>query len=635
LLDRPWSISPDLQDPRTAVWNILTLHQTTYLADIALLYALLLSTAPLGFILLSERHTSLVLGVSWGLWAIYQIYPGGAELPWRIDDNNLFHFSAWQVLFFSAMVLGYHRDWIRRRLKAAWDGPLLAATGLGVVALVAVYVMVPEVRAGSLGLSDAWLAKNDVGAGRIAASVVVFAFAWLATARFWVQLRQGVGWLVLPLGQNALFAYSAHVVIALALGIHIAVLRFLQLPVLPIASIAEPGVINAVLQIGSLTAIWLAIRLRLVWPTPASRGAWVGGSAPVAIALAILLWTNPAPGPHAPGVAPSAPAANSLGTPIPPQQLADIAKEIAADNQAKAVAVDSTGPRPAAVLKVPTTPQPLPVPRAPAPGLADLPGQLWTDSTGPTAAHLQGSVRSIVFHSQALDRDMTYLAYIPAGYGRDGPHYPVLYLLHGSGQRVDEWLSYGAVETADRMIAAGALRPMLIVMPQGDIGYWVNHVGDGPRWGDYVTSDLIKQIDATFRTQPDAKHRAIGGLSMGGYGALVLAFTHPSLFESVGASSPTLHTEGSLPELGTGPDYAARDPVGLATSAPVDGLNIWLDIGATDPWLPRVAKVDAALNARNIQHTWMVGDGGHDSDYWQHNLAAYLNFYNAAFNQSR
>ncbi|MBV9547566.1 MAG: hypothetical protein JOY61_24595, partial [Chloroflexi bacterium] len=111
-----------------------------------------------------------------------------------------------------------------------------------------------------------------------------------------------------------------------------------------------------------------------------------------------------------------------------------------------------------------------------------------------------------------------------------------------------------------------------------------------------------------------------------------LAFSKPDRFHIVAGNSPTLHPEGSLSFLGTGEEYAQRDPVSLAADGGgVNGLQIWLDIGASDPWMPRLVELDQALNTRGVQHTWMLGDGGHDGGYWQHNVPAYLRFYSAGF----
>jgi enterochelin esterase-like enzyme len=653
MLHLPWSMSADLANPREVLWRIFTLHQTTYLADVALLYALLLAVAPCAFVLLSEGRPWLVLALSWGLWAAYHLYPSGAELPWPIDDNNLFHFSAWQVLFFSAMVLGFHRRRLRARVRPEWDGPLLVLAGLGVAVLIALRVTDIGGQFDPGGGAAPWLAKDQLGFGRIVASAVVFTFAWLLTSRLWVPLRHGLGWLLLPLGRNALFAYSAQVVIALALAAQAQVVPHPSLPQAVLANLPDlTDLANAVVQMVIVAVIWLAIRRKLFQPAPALQRAWLAGSAPLIFAVTVLLWAGPTGERSAPStVANTVSVANSLGTPIPAEQAAAIRQELATAQDQVAprpgVAAADRSPRSAPAgqaqeaslpaIPVVSTPEPTP---APAPRLPDLelpsiPGSLWTGSTGPSHALLQGMIRQVTFHSRALDRDMPYLVYLPPGYTStsDRQRYPVLYLLHGASQRIDEWLSYGVAEVADRMITAQELRPLLIVMPLGDGGYWIDHADGGPKWGDYVATDLVQQVDATLRTVPEAKGRAIGGLSMGGYGALELAFTNPQIFGRVGAHSPSLHPEGTLSILGSGQDFAARDPVSLAATADgLDNLGIWLDIGASDPWLARVVKLDEALNARGINHAWTLGEGGHDGSYWQPRVPSYLRFYSAGFN---
>jgi len=128
----------------------------------------------------------------------------------------------------------------------------------------------------------------------------------------------------------------------------------------------------------------------------------------------------------------------------------------------------------------------------------------------------------------------------------------------------------GSSKNADRSIESKDIKPLIIVMPQGDLSYWVNWVDGGPRWGDYVARALRRPVDSTFRTLPDASHRAIGGLSMGGGGALQLAFNHPNVFHVVGAHSRSLHLDdGTFAGIyGTGTEFAQREPIGLAVTAP-------------------------------------------------------------------
>jgi S-formylglutathione hydrolase FrmB len=273
------------------------------------------------------------------------------------------------------------------------------------------------------------------------------------------------------------------------------------------------------------------------------------------------------------------------------------------------------------------TPQvPLPVP---------LGAERVASSAAQYVGAIDGTFRELAFYSPSLDREMSYSIYLPPGYSTEGRRYPVLYMLHGGGGSKDEWPAYGLVDDADRSIKSKDIKPLIIVMPQGDLSYWVNWVDGGPRWGDYVARDLRRQVDSTFRTLPDAAHRAIGGLSMGGAGALQLAFNHPDVFRVVGAHSPSLHLDdGTFAGIyGTGSEFAQREPIGLAATAPgIESLKIWIDAGEVDPWLERDELLHENLLERGISHTWNVLAGGHDGEYWTVNAPAYLRFYDGVLN---
>jgi enterochelin esterase-like enzyme len=173
---------------------------------------------------------------------------------------------------------------------------------------------------------------------------------------------------------------------------------------------------------------------------------------------------------------------------------------------------------------------------------------------------------------------------------------------------------------------------LIVVVPQGDFGCWLNHAWNGPLWGDYVTRDLVAHIDTTYRTFRDPRHRAIGGLSTGGTGALVQAFSHPEVFAVVGAHSPTLREEtGFVCVTGDGEEFAARDPVSLARSAPnLDRLWIWIDIGSDDAWYPRAGPLHRALQERGIAHEWRVWPGEHELAYTSAHIPTYLRYYSDA-----
>lgn len=247
---------------------------------------------------------------------------------------------------------------------------------------------------------------------------------------------------------------------------------------------------------------------------------------------------------------------------------------------------------------------------------------------------LWGRFREERFYSDALDREMPYFVYSPPVAEGTTRGLPVLYMLHGASGDNSEWATIKLIDWADRLVASQEIPPLVLVLPQGDFGYWVNHTDDGPRWGDYLAEDVVGQIDLSYPTLPIAPARAVGGLSQGGHAALQLSFNYPDVFGVAGAHSPSLRAEeDTLPWLGTGDEFARRDPIALAQSLPFAAVSrprLWIDVGSEDPWRPRADLLHAALAERGVPHDWQVWPGGHDGDYWQPNVPAYLRYYGQA-----
>ncbi len=146
------------------------------------------------------------------------------------------------------------------------------------------------------------------------------------------------------------------------------------------------------------------------------------------------------------------------------------------------------------------------------------------------------------FESAALGREMAYSIYLPPGAG-DGQRFPVVYLLHGTGDSERSYPKAGAVEaTMDALIARGEIAPMIVVMPDGKRSWYVNSSEVGGA-GDYETAiarDLVAHVDAAYPTRAGRKTRFITGHSMGGFGAIRLAFKFPERFGAVAAMSAAL-----------------------------------------------------------------------------------------------
>jgi enterochelin esterase-like enzyme len=260
----------------------------------------------------------------------------------------------------------------------------------------------------------------------------------------------------------------------------------------------------------------------------------------------------------------------------------------------------------------------------------------------PTAASAAGldAGRSIVgtiemrtFHSAALERTMPYRIYLPPGYANTARRYPALYLLHGMGGTDRQWQDMGLAAAADRLISSGKIAPLIIVMPEGENAYWVDHATDGQQWGRYTAHDVVNDVDANFRSIARRQARAIGGISMGAHGALQLALNYPDEFGAVGAHSLVLRRYGSAPAyFGSATDFAARDPVQLVRAKGTAGCSfaLWIDIGTADPWTSEAKQFDGELNGLGIAHQWHLWNGDHSGAYWSAHLEDYLRFYDVS-----
>ncbi|WP_457940336.1 alpha/beta hydrolase [Mesorhizobium sp. 10J20-29] len=133
--------------------------------------------------------------------------------------------------------------------------------------------------------------------------------------------------------------------------------------------------------------------------------------------------------------------------------------------------------------------------------------------------------------------------YLPPSYDSDPERrYPSIYLLHGIFDDYGVWLKFEEVPARlDRLITAGAIPEMLVIMPNGGNKYGGGYYRNSPisgHWADYIADDLVGHVDAEFRTIAREGSRAVVGHSMGGYGALHLAISRPGVFSVIWSMSP-------------------------------------------------------------------------------------------------
>lgn len=259
----PWAKGVDIRDPLTFALNVVTLRETFYLTDIPLMYTFLMLAAPLGLGLLYKGRTTWLLAGSTALWAAFQLFPGQVQVPWPVIGNTTFNVAAWQLLFFVAMAIGYHRDALAKKLCHLPRWPFFLLSGVLMVWLVQFYNtngaflarMIPGIDTGSF--MTALFLKSAVAPGRLMASLIVFQFAYLAANLFWKPISAVLGWLLLPLGQNALYGYTMHVV---GIGAFNIALNLLIGPTTDIAAINTTS-----LQLMFVLVIWIMIERRFLF----------------------------------------------------------------------------------------------------------------------------------------------------------------------------------------------------------------------------------------------------------------------------------------------------------------------------------------------------------------------------------
>lgn len=276
---------------------------------------------------------------------------------------------------------------------------------------------------------------------------------------------------------------------------------------------------------------------------------------------------------------------------------------------------------------------------------------------------------------------------LPAGY-YDNPtrHYPVLYLLHGSSPDADPATYFRAADYP----TVGGSTGMILVMPDGGPRGWYsnwlnqNSPAGAQRWENFHINQVIPFIDANLRTTPDKQHRAIAGISMGGFGAVRYAQRHPDVFSQVASFSGDLDLSrnsadlrlavvASLttysPPVGSDDLYGTPYPFSVnhpysdvlwndaspgAHAGALQGIGVSVYVGngggaappvpgVNDPdglalewWLPGAANhFKAALDAAGVPSyfvnygdgtgtPWADCRGGHNARCWNQDLADHL-----------
>lgn len=193
---------------------------------------------------------------------------------------------------------------------------------------------------------------------------------------------------------------------------------------------------------------------------------------------------------------------------------------------------------------------------------------------------LAGIVVAREFKSAALDRSWNYAVYLPTGYDVANLRYPALYLLHGNGGNVYQWVNQGRIQqTADALIARGDIPPTVIVMPDAGTSWFVDRK---EKMETAVITELIPDVERSFRVLRSREGRLDGGLSMGAYGAMRFALKYPEMFAAAALLSPAIYN----PEP---PENSSARSVGVFGASIYDA-SIWKSLNYPALWEGYLAK---------------------------------------------
>lgn len=229
-----------------------------------------------------------------------------------------------------------------------------------------------------------------------------------------------------------------------------------------------------------------------------------------------------------------------------------------------------------------------------------------------------GDIRTHWYQSKSLNRLRRVNVYTPPGYDqRAADRFPVLYLFHGANADETAWHRLGRANLIlDNLLAAGRIRPFLVVMP---FGYGVDPTASTPPgrnaelFGKDLLEDVIPLIETTYRALKDRDQRAIVGLSMGGGQALQIGLNHLERFSHVGGFSSGL---------GRAEDFPAIYAKAIATPAETNKALrlLWLGCGTSDGAFAASKGLSAFLTTHKITHTFRATEGAHTWMVWRRYL---------------
>jgi S-formylglutathione hydrolase FrmB len=253
--------------------------------------------------------------------------------------------------------------------------------------------------------------------------------------------------------------------------------------------------------------------------------------------------------------------------------------------------------------------------------------------------HAQGRAECSVIKSSILGRPVRYCAFLPDSFDQDKTRqYPVLYYLHGLGDNEQSVLNFGGWDVIAELRRQGKIGDFIVLAPSGGHTFYLNSENSKVRYEDFFIKEFIPQMEKKYRADGTRATRGITGVSMGGYGALRLAFKYPDEFAAVSAQMPALiadlpkdFTAGGPGSPGSLMGDAFGSPFSRAyfernnvfyfarndSAASLKRMKIYFNVGSNDDYgfEQGAQQLDQLLNSRGIPHEFHIYPGGHDPQF--------------------
>lgn len=252
-------------------------------------------------------------------------------------------------------------------------------------------------------------------------------------------------------------------------------------------------------------------------------------------------------------------------------------------------------------------------------------------------------VDTLKLKSEKMGKTIKNVVILPSQYFDEDlqeEQYPVVYLLHGYGGDYSNW-----IKKKPELEDAASEYSIIIVCPDGEASwYWDSPVNPKSQYETYIINELIPYIDDNYRTIPEAKMRAITGLSMGGHGGLWLGLRHPDVFGACGSMSGGVNIipfpEKWEMKLALG-NYTSNKSVWeshtvinlVPTLNKKSGQKITFDCGSDDFFFKVNNELHEALLKADIPHDYTVRPGKHNWAYWCNSIDYQLLFFAKSFSE--